>query len=101
MTILRSSIVTSLLLMPLFSLAGPAQPSPIDACVAMDDKSCEPSQVHAFSAVDLNADGEKEIIFARSGGSCGEQHWYSLVRTRNGNRSATGAEWTAVHILFS
>lgn len=41
----------------------------------MDGKSCDPSQVHAFSAIDLNADGKNEIIFAWSGGSCGEQHW--------------------------
>jgi hypothetical protein len=80
MTILRSSIFASLLFTPLLAQAGPIQPGPKDACIAMDDKSCEPSQVHAFSAVDLNADGKKEIIFAWSGGSCGEQHWVTSRR---------------------
>ena len=90
MTILRCSIFTPLLLMPLLALAGPIQPSPKDACVAMSDKSCEPSQVHAFSAVDLNADGEKEIIFAWSGGSCGEQHW---VFTRKNEKWKQIGNW--------
>jgi hypothetical protein len=75
MELLRHIACIAALLTAFSASATPSQPGPQDACAAMDDKSCDVSDVHAFSAVDLNADGEKEIIFAWSGGSCGEQHW--------------------------
>ena len=68
MKLLRHIACTGALFTTFSASAMLSQPGPKDACVAMDDKSCDVSDVHAFSAVDLNADGEKEIVFAWSGG---------------------------------
>lgn len=70
--------------------AAPNQLGPKDACLAVDDSSCDVSDIHAFADVDLNADGEKEIIFAWSGGSCGEQHW---IFTRNKGKWKQIGNW--------
>jgi len=61
-----------------------------DACIAFDKKSCDASRVDAFSSVDLNADGEKEILFAYDGGSCGEQHY---VFSRKNGKWTRIANW--------
>ncbi|VXC71312.1 hypothetical protein [Massilia sp. 9I] len=48
---------------------------PKEICKEVGVPVCDVKGVDAFSAVDLNGDGKKEIIFAYDGGSCGEQHY--------------------------
>lgn len=50
---------------------------PKQICDQFQIKRCENfiKEVDAFTSVDLNSDGIKEIIFAYDGGSCGEQHY--------------------------
>jgi hypothetical protein len=93
MNLLRHIACTAALLTALPASAAPPQPGTEDACIAMNDKSCDVIDVHVFSAVDLNADAEKEIIFAWSGGSCGEQHW--IFTRRKGKWEQIG-NWCGV-----
>lgn len=55
---------------------------PKEVCDKVGVRLCHVKSVDAFSAVDLNGDGKKEIIFAYDGGSCGEQH-YVYARKKN------------------
>jgi hypothetical protein len=55
---------------------------PKEACDLLEIQPCDSKSVDAFSKVDLNGDGEKEVIFAYGGGSCGEQHYVYAKRNR-------------------
>lgn len=66
------------LLIPIASIAKPPQLLPKEICKDLGIKTCNVSEVDAFSEVDLNGDGKNEIIFGYDGGSCGEQHWVYL-----------------------
>lgn len=63
---------------------------PKQVCDDLGIEICSASSVEAFSEVDLNGDGKKEIIFAYSGGSCGEQHW---VYTQKNSKWLKIANW--------
>jgi hypothetical protein len=53
---------------------------PKEICSEVGIPACDVKSVDAFSAVDLNGDGEKEVIFAYDGGSCGEQHYVFMKK---------------------
>jgi hypothetical protein len=65
-------------------------PQAKDACLALHIQSCDVERIEAFSAIDLNGDGTKEIIFAYEGGSCGAQHY---IFTQRNNKWVRIANW--------
>lgn len=65
---------------------------PKEVCDSVGIRTCNVKNVDSFSEVDLNNDGEKEIIFAYDGGSCGEQH-YIYTRTRKDKKWVEIANW--------
>ena len=63
---------------------------PKQICDEYSIRPCDVKSVDAYSEVDLNGDGKKEIIFAYDGGSCGEQHY---VYTQKNDKWVQLANW--------
>lgn len=63
---------------------------PKQICEENSIRPCEAKSVDAYSEVDLNGDGKKEVIFAYDGGSCGEQHY---VYTQKSDKWVQIANW--------
>ncbi|MFZ4875850.1 hypothetical protein ACL9RI_12245 [Janthinobacterium sp. Mn2066] len=98
-----------LLLVSIFS-AATATPAvraqehlPQEICKELNIQPCSVRSVDAFSEVDLNSDAKKEIIFAYSGGSCGEQHWVYVQKGKKwiGIASWCGMDGGAYRVLSS
>lgn len=76
---------------------------PTEICDAFGIQPCTIKSVDAFSEVDLNNDGVKEIIFAHGGGSCGEQHYIYAYRNKKWEQIANwcGMDGGAYKVLPS
>ncbi|MBA5637884.1 hypothetical protein H3H37_12550 [Duganella sp. LX20W] len=78
------------LIVPMASTAKTQPVLPKQVCDDLGIEICNVSSVDAFSEIDLNGDGAKEVLFAYSGGACGEQHW---IYTQRNSKWVEIANW--------